>query len=583
MACTSGCNTALPLLLGRLVDGVKAGTDLSLGHVAAYRFAAEILGALAVVYVVREALNVWRRSLVENACTQVNRDMSVRALSHLMKGDLGKLHQNRVGALHGRIFRSVDGFVTFLRVGFLDFLPAVLTGIFAIVAAVAKQPYLGLCVLGVVPTTIYLTVRQLRSQKGVRIQLARSCEEIDATVIEILSGLEYIRAADTHGLEVRRLAGACERRRVKEIGHHFQMSLFGAAKALNEGFFHIVVLGTAIYFAVQETISYGDVLTFSILFLNIMGPLSEVHRVLDRGHEASIQVGDLVAILRHPVDSSFAQPADGQPRLVPGEPVVEVEDLRVDYVTADGQLRRALDGLSLSIRYGETVGVAGRSGGGKSTWLKVLLRLTHPSGGSARLGGVPLEACSRETIGHLIGYVGQQPFIFAGTVADNIAYGNPEATPDAIRHAAELAAVHDEIMLMPDGYATLVAERGQNLSGGQRQRLALARILLRQPPILILDEATSALDNISERWVQRSLGLTGTDRTTILVAHRLTTLKDADRIVVFDDGRIVEMGTYAELVQRGGKFTELVLSGEHGSESPHSTQMPQPDAAVEAG
>jgi ATP-binding cassette subfamily B protein len=247
-----------------------------------------------------------------------------------------------------------------------------------------------------------------------------------------------------------------------------------------------------------------------------------------------------------------------------------VEDLQVNYLTRGGTKQQALDGLWLTINHGETVGVAGRSGCGKSTLLKVLLRLTHPSNGTVRLGGVPLATCSRETISQLIGYVGQQPFIFAGTIAENIAYGSEGARSEDIRRAAELAAVHEEIMLMPGAYDTMVTERGQNLSGGQRQRLALARMLLKQPPILILDEATSALDNISERRVQHSLAVTGVNRTTILVAHRLSTLKDADRIVVFDDGNIVESGSYAELVQRGGKFTELVLSGEHSSDAPSS-------------
>jgi ATP-binding cassette, subfamily B, bacterial len=218
----------------------------------------------------------------------------------------------------------------------------------------------------------------------------------------------------------------------------------------------------------------------------------------------------------------------------------------------------------LSIRYGETIGVAGRSGSGKSTWIKVLLRLTHACAGTAYLGGSPLANCTRDDISRLIGYVGQQPFVFSGTIAENIAYGNDKTSPDDIRRAAELAHIHDEIMMMPEGYDAMVTERGQNLSGGQRQRLAIARILLRQPPILILDEATSALDNISERAVQRALGMTSADRTTILVAHRLSTLKDADRIMVFDEGRIVEVGTYDELVQQGGVFTELVMSAEQG-------------------
>ena len=193
--------------------------------------------------------------------------------------------------------------------------------------------------------------------------------------------------------------------------------------------------------------------------------------------------------------------------------------------------------------------MAGRSGCGKSTWLRVLMRLTHPSGGRGLARRrARSRSISREAIGDLIGYVGQNPFVFAGTIAENIAYGHEDATPEQIRQAAELACIHDEIMAMPGGYEARVAERGQNLSGGQRQRIALARVFLKNPPILILDEGTSALDNISERIVQQAINAARADRTVILVAHRLTTLLDTDRILVFDEGQVVETGTYDELV-----------------------------------
>jgi ATP-binding cassette subfamily B protein len=308
----------------------------------------------------------------------------------------------------------------------------------------------------------------------------------------------------------------------------------------------------------------GDVLTFSILFLNVMTPLSEVHRILDEGHENSLRVGDLLSLLAEPVDRSFTSVTQQPPHLHADVPILQLENLQVEYTTGEGKRIRALDGIALAIRQGETIGVAGRSGSGKSTWIKVLLRLTHPCGGRVLLGGVPLEAVGREELGRLMGYVGQLPFVFAGTIAENIAYGSGEVSPEAIRQAAESAHLHDEILLMPGDYEANVQERGQNLSGGQRQRLALARVLLKQPPILILDEATSALDNISERHVQRALGFTQAERTTILVAHRLSTLRDADRILVFDAGRIVETGTYDELLLRDGVFAELVRSAENG-------------------
>jgi ATP-binding cassette subfamily B protein len=566
MALTSLCNTALPVLLGRLVHRIIEGTQQGLGHEALYRIAAWFLAWIGGAYLLREALNVLRRYLVENTCTRITRDMNVKLVAHLMKADLAALSQEKVGALHGRILRSVDGLVRFLRISFLDFFPALVTGGFALAAAVCRQPLVGLLMVGVIPTAVYLTVRQLLSQKGVRLKLMRSCEEIDGAVVEQLGGLEYVRAANTQHQEVKRLARACERRRAKEVRHHFEMSLFGCAKALNEGLFHVLVLGTALYLAINHWhgIDLGDVFMFSGLFLGVMAPLSEVHRVLDEGHEASLRVGDLLEMMAEPVDRSFRTAPGHSPVVVPGRPVLEVEDLRVEYANPQGKTFRALHGVSLSIRHGETIGVAGRSGCGKSTWLKVLLRLTHPCDGRVRVGGVPLEEVTRADIGRLIGYVGQNPFVFAGTVAENIAYGNEHVTPEDVRRAAELANLHDEVLQMPGGYDAVITERGANLSGGQRQRLAIARILLKRPPVLILDEATSALDNISERHVQGALGVVDAERTTILVAHRLSTLRDADRIFVFHDGQVVEVGPYNELVQRGGLFTELVMSAENG-------------------
>ena len=241
--------------------------------------------------------------------------------------------------------------------------------------------------------------------------------------------------------------------------------------------------------------------------------------------------------------------------------------MKLEYALPNGKRLSALNGVDLEIYPGETVGIAGKSGCGKSTWLKVLMRLIHPTGGRVWVKGVPLEDISRETISHLVGYVGQSPFVFAGTVEQNICYGAGKWLPDDVRRAAMRAGIHHEIMAMPNGYETAVAERGQSLSGGQRQRLALARVFLQNPPILILDEATSALDTISERRVQMAIADARKDRTVILVAHRLSTFADADRILVFDEGRIVETGSYGQLIAGNGLFAELVRCAEMGTEN----------------
>jgi ATP-binding cassette subfamily B protein len=575
MAVTSACNTALALLLGWMVDRVQAGMKTGLGPVDLYRIAGFYLSCIAGAYVLREALLVGRRWLVENACTRLEKTMTLKVISHLLKADVGTLSQEKIGALQGRIGRSVVGFVRFLRLGFLDFFPPLATGLFALLAGLAKQPWLALTMAGVIPISLILTIQQIASQKGVRLKLLRSRENMEGTIVEQLGGLDYIRAAHTEFHEIRRVEEAAEKRRIREAKHHWQMSFFGCAKAINEGFFHILVLALAIYLAVNGQISIGDILTFSILFLGVMAPLNEVHRGLDEGHECSLQVADLLAILAQPPDRSFSPDHVERPHLELGKPAIVAERLYVEYPILSGAnvagpqaFRRALDELSLKIAHGETVGMVGRSGCGKTTLLRVLMRLTHPTSGNVWLGGVPIEAVSREAIGRLIGYVGQSPFVFSGSIAENIAYGTPTALHGDIILAAERACLHHEIMAMPGGYATMVTERGQNLSGGQRQRLALARVFLKNPAILILDEATSALDTISERSVQHAIDQARADRTVLLVAHRLSTLVDADRILVFEAGRIVESGTYNELLVHGGVFSELATCSESEQSAP---------------
>jgi ATP-binding cassette subfamily B protein len=562
MSLASAGNTAVAVLLGKVVDSVDPGRNAGLTLSRVMGRAAVYLGLIGLAYLVRESMNVLRRYLVEDICTRINKDMCVRLVAHLMKVDLSILAQDKVGALYGRITRSADGFVRFLRIGFLDFAPALMTGLFALAAAVTKQPWVGVAMLGVVPVSLSLTIWQLITQKQIRLDLLRTKEAMDGTVVELLSGIDYVRAGNTDRQEIRRVARTAERQRSREIRHHFEMSLFGCGKALNEGFFHILVLAFAIYLFVHDQIRYGDILTFSVLYLNVMCPLNEVHRFIDEAHESSLRVADLLELLREPVDRSFNPVEPREPRLLKGEPVLLVEDLSVAFHPTGRDSQPVLDGLSVVIHHGETIGVAGRSGCGKTTWIRVLLRLVHPSSGLVRIGGVPLESISRESIGALIGYVSQNPFVFSGTIAANIAYGSPNAKAEQIRQAAELACIDHEIRRMPGGYKARVAERGQNLSGGQRQRIALARVFLKNPPILILDEGTSALDNISEKLVQQAIARATSDRTVILVAHRLTTLVNTDRILVFQDGRISETGTYADLIHINGIFAELVRAAQ---------------------
>jgi ATP-binding cassette, subfamily B, bacterial len=565
MAVAAWLNAEIPVILGDLATGMelakKAGRSWGL------RESSSFLITLAVYFIAREALQVFRKYLVHNTTTRVEKSVGIALVSHLLRLDLSHLRQDRVGTLHGRIRRSVEGFVKLLHLGFMDFLPAVLTAAVALIVAIHRQIVLGFLMAGVIPIASYIVFRQIVSQKGIRLEILRSKDDVDGTVVEQLGGIEYVRAAHTYEQEVAKIEDIAEIVRAKEIRHHIMMSLYDFWKAGNEGIFFICIVGVSIALAAQAKINTGDIIIFSMLFASVLTPLREVHRIIDEAHESSLRVGQLVEMMSEPVDRSFSINVSEEPRLSAGEPLIVASGLEATYTGDDGQIKHALNGLTLSIRHGEKIGIVGRSGCGKSTFIRLLMRLNHPSAGVLSFGGVPIDLFSRESIGRLIGYVGQEPFLFTGSIRENIAYGYPGATFDEVQKAAKLAFIHDDIMAMAGGYEAQVTERGKNLSGGQIQRIALARIFLKGTPVLILDEATSALDNISEHGIQQAIGIGKSDRTVIVVAHRLSTIRDTDRIMVFDNGRVVETGKYDELVEKGGVFSSLVHSIDVGEKS----------------
>jgi ATP-binding cassette subfamily B protein len=264
---------------------------------------------------------------------------------------------------------------------------------------------------------------------------------------------------------------------------------------------------------------------------------------------------DFFDLMDLPEDISFAAvPAISKISLCEKEPAVKISGLNFTY---PGACEPTIDNLDLVIQAGEFIGICGPTGSGKSTILKILLRLIHAQHGNIFLLGLDLNSMTREDLARMVGYISQNAFLVSGTVFDNIAYGMDNVPPEEVEEAARKANIHKEIVAFPEGYYTQVGERGSKLSGGQRQRIALARVFLQSPSLLILDEATAALDNLNEKVVQEAIEEAMIGKTVIAVAHRLTTLRNADRILVFDKGRVVESGTYHDLLEAGGLFTHL--------------------------
>lgn len=549
-------NARIPLILGDLIDRMLKG------GVTIWAQAAPYIGAVAVSLVLREIIQVARRMLVENTATRVERDATVLVVGKLLIQEIAVLRGTDDGALNGRVARSVAGLVKLLKLSFLDAFPAMATAAFALAAAIQKNLVLGLLMASIMPIGFILVFWQLSTQRGIRLQLIASKEQMDGLVVEQLGGIESIRAAHTVDIEVGKVAVIANETQRREFRHHVAMALFDGLKSLNEGAFYVAVLAVALGLALQGVISAGDILAFSMLFAAVLAPMRDIHRILDEAHESGLRAAAFFELVDRPSDISFA--ASPTPAAQPtGMFMVEATDLLVTHRTADGEEVPALNGVSFTVSPGEVVGIAGPSGSGKSTLSKALLRLAHPRAGQLRVGGVDIADLARADIGRWVGYVGQDPYLFGGTVADNIAYGAPQATPAAVEQAARLANIHAEIGALQGGYEFVLAARGRNLSGGQRQRIALARVFLQQPPLLILDEATAALDNQNERAVMAALERAVAGRTVIMIAHRLSSLQRTDRILVLERGRIVESGPFSTLAaQPGGVFNALLNGNE---------------------
>lgn len=527
-----------------------------------------VVGALIGAVLVREILQIVRKLMVENTCTKMEKYVRVSAVRRLLEVDLSFFRHQMSGAIQGRLNRSLEGLVRLIKLVFLDFGPTAFVACTAVGLAVHRHVGMGILMAMVIPIGFALVMAQVNSQKGIRIALLRKKEAIDGTMVELLGNIESVRAIHAIDFEVNRVSNVSEELRQTEIKHHVAMALFDSAKQLNEVIFQALVLALSVYLAMTEKISIGDVVTFSMLFSGVVAPLRELHRIVDEAHENTIRADDLFEILDQPQDRSFAQLPDSntittgdttamQP---PGtvSTVLTISNLSFRY---PGKDKDVLQGIDLRIHKGEFVGICGPAGCGKSTLLKAILRLIHPSPGSVVLLGRSIESWNRADLGDIIAYVGQKPFIIDGTVEENITYGLGDIPQERIVEAARLANIHDEISKMPGGYQYLVGEEGAALSGGQRQRIALARVFLRSPSILLLDEATSALDNINERVVQSAVERAMVGRTVIAVAHRLTTLRNADRIIVLDQGEIAEIGNYDQLASADGLFSQFVSAG----------------------
>ncbi|MGH3187089.1 MAG: ABC transporter ATP-binding protein [Streptosporangiaceae bacterium] len=547
IAVSSLVGLASPFLLRAVIDTALPGRNLRL-------LVWLVIGMVAVA-AVTSGLSVIQTWISTKVGQHVMHGLRTSVFTHLQRQSIAFFTRTRTGEVQSRIQNDIGGMESVVTSTATSIASNLTTAVGSVVAMVALSWRLSLISLVVMPPAIFATRKVARMRRAITTQQQRELADLNVTIEEGLSinGVQLAKTMGTGPSLVRRFTESSARlidlELRSQLAGRWRMAsltiIFAAIPA-------IIYLAAGLPVSAR-TVSIGTLIAFTTLQNSLFRPITGLLGTSVSVISSLALFARIFEYLDLPVEvDEPAHPADIDPAQVTGH--VTFENVDFTYPGAD---RLALDGVDLDIPAGSTLALVGETGSGKTTLGSLVARLYDPTSGAVRIDGTDIRDMRLADLAAIVGVVSQETYLLHTTVRENLRYAMPTATDAEIEDAARAAQIHDLIASLPDGYDTMVGSRGHRFSGGEKQRIAIARTLLRDPRVLVLDEATSALDTETERAVQQAFDTLAQGRTTITIAHRLSTVRNADQIVVLDHGRIIEAGDHTSLLAGHGRYAEL--------------------------